>query len=100
MRISRDVPRVDTSTMPTARVLLELCPRCNLSHPDLEVRRLKQPSLEWCAWAMCPINMEPILFQLTLEEKVILETVEQERERQLRRVGLLPKSSPTIPESQ
>jgi hypothetical protein len=49
---------------------------------------------------MCPINMEPILFQLTLEEKVILETVEQERERQLRRVGLLPKSSPTIPESQ
>jgi hypothetical protein len=80
-------------------VSLEKCPRCNLSHLDLPVRKFRQPSLEWCAWGICPITLEPVMFQLTLDEKLQLQSVEDDREKQLRKLGWLKQLPPMIAEN-
>ena len=45
------------------------CARCGQTHRDLSFHKLARPCGDLTHWAPCPTNGEPILMQITTNEK-------------------------------
>lgn len=64
------------------KVTIEHCPRCGDQHDELEIKRFARagadqrdrydgPKASWEYWAECPLETEPILFNVAVETEMV-----------------------------
>jgi len=49
----------------TAKIRMQVCPRCGESHGEVEFRRFELGDAQFTHWAYCPATGEPLLLSMT-----------------------------------